>query len=132
MCLSTLLLVRLLFWFDFVFRSDSIRRLFFVLNHAGDSSLFSFWYLSGHTALCLPFSSIRPARSLAVLALVPHCHMGMQQVLMDYVHPRKFGVIGTAANVLLGCATALTLLGLLKLALFDGGVCKTVKQMIHA
>ncbi len=68
---------------------------------------------------------------MAAGSLVPHCHLGMQQVLMDYIHPRKFPVIGTGATVLLYTFTALTLVGLFKLAVFDMGITKSVKILMN-
>jgi succinate dehydrogenase hydrophobic anchor subunit len=67
----------------------------------------------------------------SVVALVPHCHMGMEQVLMDYLHPRKFGFLGPLASSLLWMSSAVVFAGLIKLA-FDGGVTKTLKQVLHA
>jgi succinate dehydrogenase hydrophobic anchor subunit len=54
----------------------------------------------------------------------------MQQVLIDYLHPRKFGSLGQAANMTLIVFTVLGALGLVKLA-FGDGVTRAVKVLLH-
>jgi uncharacterized membrane protein len=49
---------------------------------------------------------------------------------MDYLHPRKFPVLGQAANVALITATVLAAFGLLKLT-FDHGLTRSVKTLLH-
>ena len=38
-----------------------------------------------------------PMNYITVSALVLHSHWGLEQVLVDYLHPRKFGALGKAA-----------------------------------
>ena len=68
----------------------------------------------------------------SVAALVPHCHLGMNEVLLDYIHPRKFPVLGPAVNGVLVIATSIVVCALIKMAVFDDGVTKTVKKLLHA
>ena len=55
----------------------------------------------------------------------------MQQVLTDYIHPRKFPMVGGAASVVLMGSSALVLFALLKLTFFGGGVTKSVKVLMN-
>eukprot|EP00834_Sanchytrium_tribonematis_P000075 NODE_2_length_91304_cov_0.692462.p75 type:complete len:122 gc:universal NODE_2_length_91304_cov_0.692462:90759-91124(+) len=52
-----------------------------------------------------------PLNYITVSALVLHCHWGLEQALIDYVHVRKFGAIGTSALYATKGLSALTLLG---------------------
>eukprot|EP00835_Amoeboradix_gromovi_P000068 NODE_1_length_95616_cov_0.657642.p68 type:complete len:139 gc:universal NODE_1_length_95616_cov_0.657642:40399-39983(-) len=38
-----------------------------------------------------------PMNYLTISALVLHCHWGLEQVLVDYLHVRKFGIVGSSA-----------------------------------
>ena len=53
-----------------------------------------------------------PLNYLTVSALVLHCHWGLEQVLIDYLHVRKFGLAGTIAlNATRGLSGAVLLGG---------------------
>jgi succinate dehydrogenase (ubiquinone) membrane anchor subunit len=48
---------------------------------------------------------------ILAISLVVHSHIGFDQILADYVHVRKFPIIGPTANWTLRAATCVVLIG---------------------
>lgn len=61
-----------------------------------------------------------------------HCHFGFESILMDYLHPRKFPVIGRFSKGALFAATGLSMYGLYRYNTEDVGITEGVKQLWHA
>ncbi|GAA6027241.1 hypothetical protein JCM8097_002516 [Rhodosporidiobolus ruineniae] len=65
-------------------------------------------------------------------ALVAHSHMGFDQLLTDYLHPRKFPVLGVIAKWLLRFATGGVLVGVYQFETNDIGLTELIKKAWHA
>ncbi|GAA5978243.1 hypothetical protein JCM11641_001146 [Rhodosporidiobolus odoratus] len=65
-------------------------------------------------------------------ALVAHSHMGFDQILTDYLHPRKFPVLGVIATWLLRLATTGVLIGVYQFETNDIGLTELIKKAWRA
>ncbi len=61
-----------------------------------------------------------------------HCHIGFGSILTDYLHPRKFPVVGRFSKGLLYAATGLSMYGLYRYNTEDVGITEGVKKLWHA
>ncbi|GAA5899453.1 hypothetical protein JCM6882_009120 [Rhodosporidiobolus microsporus] len=61
-------------------------------------------------------------------ALVAHSHMGFDQVLTDYLHPRKFPILGPIASWVLRLATVGVLIGVYQFETNDIGLTELLKK----
>ncbi|GAA5838892.1 hypothetical protein JCM11251_003729 [Rhodosporidiobolus azoricus] len=61
-------------------------------------------------------------------ALVAHSHMGFDQILTDYLHPRKFPVLGNIATWVLRLATVGVLVGVYQFETNDIGLTELIKK----
>ncbi|SCZ93161.1 BZ3500_MvSof-1268-A1-R1_Chr6-2g08499 [Microbotryum saponariae] len=85
--------------------------------------------LVGATAV----TSVHPILDgVLAVAIVAHSHMGLDQVLIDYVHPNKFPVIGTISKWLVRIATGGVLVGVYQFNTNDIGLTELVKKAWHA
>ncbi|SCV67800.1 BQ2448_5411 [Microbotryum intermedium] len=92
--------------------------------------------LVGATAV----TSVHPILDgVLAVAIVAHSHMdesrlikGLDQVLIDYVHPNKFPVIGTISKWLVRFATGGVLVGVYQFNTNDIGLTELVKKTWHA
>ncbi|KAF8516227.1 CybS-domain-containing protein [Gautieria morchelliformis] len=66
------------------------------------------------------------------IALVVHSHLGLDQSLIDYLHPRKFPIIGRIAKWGLRAATAGVLVGVYQFNTNDMGLTELIKRTWHA
>ncbi|GJN89329.1 hypothetical protein Rhopal_002309-T1 [Rhodotorula paludigena] len=64
-------------------------------------------------------------------ALVAHSHIGFDGVLTDYVHPRKFPVIGPIAKWALRLLTTGVLVGVYQFETNDIGLTELIKKAWH-
>ncbi|GAA5861655.1 hypothetical protein JCM3774_002659 [Rhodotorula dairenensis] len=65
-------------------------------------------------------------------AIVAHTHMGFDNILTDYLHPRKFPVLGRIATWVLRLATAGVLVGVYQFETNDIGLTELLKKMWRA
>ena len=75
------------------------------------------------------FTSCKSADVALGFVLPIHAHLGIQQVFRDYIHKRKFPIIGRVASGSLFLATALVAIGLFELNLTDIGIGETVRRL---
>lgn len=61
-----------------------------------------------------------------------HCHIGFGSILIDYLHPRKFPIIGRFSKGILYAATGLSMYGLYRYNTEDVGIIEGVKKLWHA
>ncbi|EMS22444.1 CybS-domain-containing protein [Rhodotorula toruloides] len=61
-------------------------------------------------------------------AIVAHSHMGFDQILTDYLHPRKFPVLGPIMSWLLRFATVGALVGVYQFETNDIGITELIKR----
>ncbi|GAA5929973.1 hypothetical protein JCM3775_004476 [Rhodotorula graminis] len=81
--------------------------------------------LIGATAV----SSVNPVLDgVLCTALVAHSHMGFDNILTDYLHPRKFPILGTIATWLLRTATVGVLVGIYQFETNDIGLTELIKK----
>lgn len=66
------------------------------------------------------------------MALVMHSHLGLDQLVVDYVHPRKFPVIGRLAKWGLRVATVGALVGVYQFNTNDIGLTELISRLWHA
>ncbi|KZV80464.1 SDHD, membrane anchor subunit of succinate dehydrogenase, partial [Exidia glandulosa HHB12029] len=66
------------------------------------------------------------------VALVMHSHIGFDSVLEDYLHKRKFPVIGPISTWILRFATVGALVGVYEFNTNDVGMTELVKRVWHA
>lgn len=64
------------------------------------------------------------ADGILCTALIVHSHLGFDQCLIDYVHPRKFPVLGPLGKWALRGATALSVYGVYEFETNDVGACR--------
>ncbi|BGP55430.1 membrane anchor subunit of succinate dehydrogenase, Sdh4 [Rhodotorula sphaerocarpa] len=85
--------------------------------------------LVGATAV----SSVNPVLDgVLCTAIVAHTHMGFDNILTDYLHPRKFPVLGRIMAWGLRLATAGVLIGVYQFETNDIGLTELLKKMWHA
>ncbi|BGP39981.1 membrane anchor subunit of succinate dehydrogenase, Sdh4 [Rhodotorula kratochvilovae] len=65
-------------------------------------------------------------------ALVAHSHMGFDALLVDYLHPRKFPILGRIATWTLRAATVGVLIGVYQFETNDIGLTELIKKAWHA
>ncbi|GAA5973627.1 hypothetical protein JCM21900_003488 [Sporobolomyces salmonicolor] len=81
--------------------------------------------LIGATAV----SSVNPVLDgVLCTAIVAHSHMGFDQILTDYLHERKFPVLGAIAKWVLRLTTAGVLVGVYQFETNDIGVTELIKR----
>ncbi|KAG9050670.1 membrane anchor subunit of succinate dehydrogenase, Sdh4 [Tulasnella sp. UAMH 9824] len=66
------------------------------------------------------------------VSLVIHSHIGFDSMLVDYVHPRKFPVIGPVAKWGLRAATLSVLVGVYQFNTTDIGLTELIMKVWHA
>ncbi|KAI5480474.1 succinate dehydrogenase (ubiquinone) membrane anchor subunit [Pseudohyphozyma bogoriensis] len=75
-------------------------------------------------------SSVNPIYDgILSVAIVAHSHMGFDQLLTDYLHPRKFPTIGPIMIWLLRAATGGVLVGIYQFNTNDIGLTELVKKV---
>ncbi|GAA5871670.1 hypothetical protein JCM1840_007347 [Sporobolomyces johnsonii] len=85
--------------------------------------------LIGATAV----SSVNPVLDgVLCTAIVAHSHMGFDQILTDYLHERKFPVLGMIAKWVLRLTTAGVLVGVYQFETTDIGVTELIKRAWRA
>jgi len=65
---------------------------------------------------------------ILTVSLVMHSHMGLDQSLIDYLHPRKFPILGVIAKWTLRLATGGALIGVYQFNTQDIGLTELVKR----
>eukprot|EP00455_Lapot_gusevi_P044718 TRINITY_DN5628_c0_g1_i2.p1 TRINITY_DN5628_c0_g1~~TRINITY_DN5628_c0_g1_i2.p1 ORF type:complete len:141 (+),score=57.44 TRINITY_DN5628_c0_g1_i2:45-467(+) len=108
-------------------------------EHTGDVSGRKHWISERAVAILLlgsvttAFVAPCQANDIALGLLMPiHSYWGMQQVLIDYLHPRKFPILGNVAAKSLIAVTVLAALGLLRLNLEGVGITQAIKDFLRA
>ncbi|KAF8579281.1 SDHD, membrane anchor subunit of succinate dehydrogenase [Ramaria rubella] len=66
------------------------------------------------------------------IGLVVHSHLGFDQIVIDYLHTRKFPVLGRIAKWGLRAATAGVLVGVYQFNTNDVGLTELVRRVWHA
>jgi len=66
------------------------------------------------------------------VALVVHSHLGFDQVLIDYIHPRKFPLLGPLMKWVLRGLTAGVLVGVYQFNTTDVGLTELIRRLWHA
>ncbi|EJD41055.1 hypothetical protein AURDEDRAFT_115600 [Auricularia subglabra TFB-10046 SS5] len=66
------------------------------------------------------------------VSLVMHSHIGFDQVVVDYLHKRKFPILGPVMTWLLRFATVGTLYGVYEFNTNDVGLTELIKRVWHA
>ena len=69
---------------------------------------------------------------MAASTTVFHCYYGFNEVLTDYLHPRKRGILGHAIKAGWNGLTIVVAGGLFYLAVFDKGITRTGKEILTA
>ncbi|KAF8152536.1 mitochondrial inner membrane protein [Crassisporium funariophilum] len=67
--------------------------------------------------------------ALLGVGLVMHSHMGFDQCLVDYVHPRKFPIIGPISTWSLRTLTVATLVGVYQFNTNDIGLAELISKV---
>jgi len=63
------------------------------------------------------------------LSLVVHSHLGFDQILVDYLHPRKFPVIGPVSSWSLRGLTLATAIGVFQFNTNDIGLTELIAKV---
>ncbi|KAI0797715.1 mitochondrial inner membrane protein [Abortiporus biennis] len=66
------------------------------------------------------------------VSLVMHSHIGFDAVLVDYLHPRKFPVLGPLLTWVLRATTATVLVGVYQFNTNDIGLTELISKVWHA
>ncbi|GJE90910.1 succinate dehydrogenase cytochrome B small subunit domain-containing protein [Phanerochaete sordida] len=66
------------------------------------------------------------------ISLVVHSHLGFDSIVVDYLHPRKFPVIGPASTWTLRALTVATLVGVYQFNTNDIGLTELIAKVWHA
>ncbi|EJD43562.1 hypothetical protein AURDEDRAFT_114629 [Auricularia subglabra TFB-10046 SS5] len=66
------------------------------------------------------------------VTLVMHSHIGFDQCIVDYLHPRKFPLLGPLMTWILRFATVGTLVGVYQFNTSDIGMTELIKRVWHA
>ncbi|PCH34567.1 mitochondrial inner membrane protein [Wolfiporia cocos MD-104 SS10] len=66
------------------------------------------------------------------MSLVMHSHIGFDSVLVDYLHPRKFPILGRALTWALRATTVTVLVGVYQFNTNDIGLIELIAKVWHA
>ncbi|ORY88029.1 CybS-domain-containing protein [Leucosporidium creatinivorum] len=81
--------------------------------------------LVGATAV----SSVNPILDgILSVAIVAHSHMGFDQILIDYLHPRNWPILGPIAKWTLRVVTGTVLVGVYQFNTNDIGITELIKK----
>jgi succinate dehydrogenase (ubiquinone) membrane anchor subunit len=71
-----------------------------------------------------------PVTNFVMAFAIPiHCHLGVNSILVDYLHKRKFPRIGPIASGLLYASTAISIIALFKFNTNDVGIGEGIQRL---
>jgi len=77
-------------------------------------------------------SSYALVDALLGVSLVMHSYIGFESIRIDYLHPRKFPVIGPITNWTVKFLTGLSVYGVFMFNTNDIGLCELIAKLWHA